>query len=604
VSAQLSAEPEKIALPILSTMQPSALLARIRALRLHPTSLGLIGVLLFFALLKVYSLNFVLGDEHMYLYMSVLVSKGKWPYRDFFFSHPPLQLYVMGALFKVFGYSLVLSKLLPSAAAMVSALHVHLVGRRLVGRIEGLLAATLFLFTYDVLRGSSHFTGANCALALGLAATYQALVGRQVLAGVLFGLGTFTGIYIAPLGLMLGVLMAFRSWKESLRLLGTFGLTCVLVCALFAGVAGWHPFWYQIFGYNLNKIAFRYSWFAKFRNVAYLNTLVMLGFVPGIAWAVAMWKVRGRSHGSSVLPGFIGKVGAWLNLWGGDRVAAQVLFATLTCGYFYFYSTRVDYYSYYFMLIMPWMGLMTATFVVDVVRFIRERKQPAAAADAPLPRAEKRRRDRAAHKVSGRENAAWRVWPLAVAGVALAVVLVYRQGISHDRQAEMGEEGSHYVWHDSRYLPAWLNGLVQAVFWSPSSDPVHPPNAITYYLQHESMHATTVDKFVQIVRGECRPGERIFGEYSLGPFAAALGPCVLAANLADTNPHRFKVHESTPEGWVAALEADHLDIAIIAPGSAMLKERALRDYFLKTFPRTVATWDDPYAGHVELRRRN
>jgi hypothetical protein len=36
----------------------------------------------------------------------------------------------------------------------------------------------------------------------------------------------------------------------------------------------------------------------------------------------------------------------------------------------------------------------------------------------------------------------------------------------------------------------------------------------------------------------------------------------------------------------------------------MMKERALRDYLTNTFPRRVAVWDDPYAGHVELRRRN
>jgi len=109
--------------------------------------------------------------------------------------------------------------------------------------------------------------------------------------------------------------------------------------------------------------------------------------------------------------------------------------------------------------------------------------------------------------------------------------------------------------------------------------------------------------FVAAVRSQCRPGERIFGEYSLGPFAGALGPCVLAANLADTNPHRFKVHESTPDQWVAALEKAHLDIAIVTRGDTMMRERALREYFASTFPRVVATWDDPYVGHVELHRR-
>jgi hypothetical protein len=586
----------------------------IRVRILQPSLLsiaGLVAVLLFFVLLKLYSLNFVNGDEHMYFYMSLLVAKGKWPYRDFFFSHPPLQLYIAGALYKLFGYSLALSKAIPSLAALVSGVYVFLIGKRLVGRLEGVLGTALFLFTFDVLRGSSHFTGANCALAFGLVAAYQTLAGRSILAGVLFALGTFIGVYMAPLALMLAVLLAFRSWKESLRLFASYATTCMIICVLFASMAGAHAFWYQIFAYNLNKIAFHYSWFAKFRNVAYLNSLAMMGFVPGMVWAASMWILRGRPSGDRALPGVLGRFGARLNLWNGDRVAAQMIFATFICGYFYFYSTRVDYYSYYFMLIMPWMGLMTATVAVDLVRFAlvrftRNRKvavSTAGATEPTLPRAERRRREQSARKHNGQVSAglAWSLWPPMVC--AVAAVLLYRQGIGSDRQVDMGDESSHYTWRDSPYLPPTLNALVREIFWSPTSDPIHPPNAITYYLQHESMHAPNIDAFVRTVRAECRPGERIFGEYSLGPFAGALGPCVLGANLADTNPHRFKVQESRPEDWVRALEQDHLDIAIVVPGMTMLKERALREYLTGTFPRVVATWDDPYVGHVEFRRR-
>ena len=588
---------------------PSSILRRLRAAERGVAVVALGCVLLFFALLKLYSLNFVKGDEHMYFYMSLLVSKGKWPYRDFFFSHPPLQLYLMGALYKLFGYSLALSKAVPSLAAMASGIYVYLLGRRLVGRSEALLAVILFLFTFDVLRGSSHFTGANCALAFGLAASYQALVRRPILAGALFAIGTFIGVYIAPLALMLSVLLAFRSWKESLRLLGSILVVSAVICAVFAGVAG-HAFWYQVFGYNLNKIALRYSWFAKTRNVAYLNTAVMIGFVHGMVWAIATWVLRGRARGETTLPGAAGRLGAWLNLWGGDRVAAQMIFATLICGYLYFYSTRVDYYSYYFMLIMPWMGLMTATVTVDVLRYVGERLSSGTPGEPPSSRGERRRRQQAARRQERTAGSApnaprlvWRLWPLVACAAAVALVLVYRQGIGADRQEEAGDGTMTYAWRDSPFLPGAVNGMVRTLFWSPASDSTHPPNAITYYLQHETLSAPTIDSFVQAVRGQCRPGERIFGEYSLGPFAAAVGSCVLGANLADTNPHRFKVHESTPEDWVRALEKDHLDIAIVVPGSSTLKERVIRDYLTGTFPRLVATWDDPYAGHVELRRR-
>ena len=136
------------------------------------------------------------------------------------------------------------------------------------------------------------------------------------------------------------------------------------------------------------------------------------------------------------------------------------------------------------MLVMPWMGLATSTFAVDVVRFVRERKRPAVAPEAPVSRAEKRRREKAARqRRAGQSNpqldSNWKAWPLVTAGIALVATLAYRQGIGHDRQTEMGEEGSHYSWHDSRFLPSWANGVVKATFWSDVSDPIHPPNAIT-----------------------------------------------------------------------------------------------------------------------------
>ncbi len=94
---------------------------------------GLVLVLLGFGLLKLYSLNFVQGDEHLYNYMSLLILEGKWPYRDFVFVHPPLQLYLVALVFHLTGYSLVVAKCIPSIAAMISGVHVFLIGRRLLG---------------------------------------------------------------------------------------------------------------------------------------------------------------------------------------------------------------------------------------------------------------------------------------------------------------------------------------------------------------------------------------------------------------------------------------------------------------------------------------
>ena len=154
--------------------------------RLVQVTVALLLLLLaFFALLKAYCFNWVSGDEHLYNTMSLRVLDGKWPYRDFFFSHPPLPIYLTAFLFSVTGYSIVASKCVPIVAAMSSGAHLYLIGRRTLGPLEGLLAAALFLFTFDVIRGSSHPTGANVAVAFILAGTYQVFRRRPVAGGVL-----------------------------------------------------------------------------------------------------------------------------------------------------------------------------------------------------------------------------------------------------------------------------------------------------------------------------------------------------------------------------------------------------------------------------------
>jgi hypothetical protein len=250
---------------------------------------------------------------------------------------------------------------------------------------------------------------------------------------------------------------------------------------------------------------------------------------------------------------------------------------------------------------------MGAYVALDVTRFVSEqmRRDASEMVAAPVStrpsRADKRRAKRASVEVSKHRG---HIWPVVGCGIVLAGVIAFRQSIATDRLEEMGSGMSRYAWRDSPYLGSTLNAALRNLFWTPVSDAIHLPPTISRYLQHETVAAPTIDEFVRAVRAECRPGERIFGEYSLGPFAASVSDCILAANLADTNPHRLKVGESTPEGWVEAIEKDHLAIAIVVPGSAMLQSEPMKQYLLNTFPRVVYTWKDPYVGRVELRRRN
>ena len=53
-------------------------------------------IILIFVLIEIKALLFYKpGDENVYLHMGKLLSEGVLPYKDFFYAHPPLQLFCL-----------------------------------------------------------------------------------------------------------------------------------------------------------------------------------------------------------------------------------------------------------------------------------------------------------------------------------------------------------------------------------------------------------------------------------------------------------------------------------------------------------------------------
>ena len=73
------------------------------------------------------------GDENVYYYMGKLVSEGKVPYRDFFYAHPPLHIYLIALIYKVFGFNIIILKLLPLIAILVSAKFIFCIAKNKFG---------------------------------------------------------------------------------------------------------------------------------------------------------------------------------------------------------------------------------------------------------------------------------------------------------------------------------------------------------------------------------------------------------------------------------------------------------------------------------------
>ncbi len=575
---------------------------------LEPVSAaGLVLAVLLFGMLKLYAINFVRGDEHMFNYMSLLILDGLVPYRDFHYSHPPLPIYLTALIFWLGGYSLLAAKLVPIFAAMSSGCHIYLLGRRGFGAVEGLIAAVLFLFTFDVLRGSSHATGVNLTLAFMMAAVYQSVLRRPVSSGVLLALGALCGVYAVPLFLMIATLTLLRSFRDATRTVAAFVSVYAVIFIILLVLTGAAVI-DQVFVFNWNRAPMPYTWWEKFRHVVFLNVPLMVGFVPGIVWGLARWGLAGRVRGAldvePRLPAAAARFARWSAPWAGDRPGFALLITTFALGYLLFYANLQVYLSYYFLLVMPFMALITAYVLVDPIRH-GLKWLIFGGAHRPSGAELNDHNGRGTATAPSTKTDAWPtvVVPVLLASLALWGTIRFVHAIGDERIASRDWGVSSYTWVPSRYLSDGVNRTVRALFWVGGRDPRRPVRGIGRYLQHETRHARTIDRFVSAVRGVCRSGESLFGEYSLGPFGASVSDCRVAADLVDTNYTRILAGESTAAEWVRAVESDGLDIAIWRVPSIFARDPVMRRYVLGTFSRVLFRWRDPHMGTVELRRR-
>ncbi len=164
-----------------------------------------------FAALKISSFNYAISDENTYYLMGKEVAEGKIPYKDFFFSHPPLQILLFALLIKIFGFNFLILKATSTIAIVIAAFFIFKLINEKIGIKEGLLAALLFLFSYDTLRFSSYPTGVNLTVMFIVIGFYFLINNRPLAAGIFSGLAGITGIYSL---IAIAVFAAFLLWKN------------------------------------------------------------------------------------------------------------------------------------------------------------------------------------------------------------------------------------------------------------------------------------------------------------------------------------------------------------------------------------------------------
>ena len=109
-------------------------------------------------------------DEAIPVMAAERILEGDRPYRDFWVIYPPGQLYLLAALFKVFGASLIVARLASVTAIFATSLLMYGMARQLRLPVSlALLAAGLWTAAVGAIAGATLGAGILTALALGLA---------------------------------------------------------------------------------------------------------------------------------------------------------------------------------------------------------------------------------------------------------------------------------------------------------------------------------------------------------------------------------------------------------------------------------------------------
>jgi len=105
--------------------------------------------------IRLFSFHPSFSDENFYFNVAKNIAEGKVPYKDFFFAHPPLQVYTLAVLYKIFGSSFFIGKFLTLVSSSLSVILLYFIIKQFCKEKSAFLASILFLISPPFLAFSS-----------------------------------------------------------------------------------------------------------------------------------------------------------------------------------------------------------------------------------------------------------------------------------------------------------------------------------------------------------------------------------------------------------------------------------------------------------------
>lgn len=550
-------------------------------------------VLVLFGLLKIHSMGASNTDDNIYFYMAADLARGRWPYVDYFFAHPPLHVLVPGVFFTVFGYSLTLGKMFAAVSSAVTGLAVWAAGRHAFGRISAAVAMIAFLFAYETLVASSTMTGVNLTTMWLILGLWQFLKGRGMSAGVLFGLAASTGFYsIAAICAGLA-LAAFRDRRFFLRLLGGFllvwgGLNLVFIIAagdaFIDGVYRYHGLkafqdkaMVPLFGGDktfvsalLHNIKVMVAG-RPFTEQIYYQSHLWMSFLLAPALGLFAWLSSSEGRKSPVR--FFDPRRFWQ---AGPHASAALVFL-VAVSLFIQYSLFRELYSFYFVLIYPLLSLLLGYVVVQAGTFVRD-----AVVGFSIPK-------------------------LSAGVVALVVFSLWvpwtrnAGAIFPDEAKQLGKRNT-YVWQPAPVLPS-LSEPARRLFWADYRLKGNDEPGYRSYLWTKKRHFVSLNEIADFVRETTTPNETIAGASALAPIIALTAGRRLAADEVDTNYKRFSTGLLSEADYWDAICKDGVRYIVSVNRSYFTQKKMTQSATGQRWFREVKTFYDPqlaYGGRFPI----
>ncbi|MBI3037280.1 glycosyltransferase family 39 protein, partial [Candidatus Woesearchaeota archaeon] len=296
-----------------------------------------------FLFIKANAAGYSVSDENTYYKMGQLVAQGQVPYRDFFFAHPPLQIYIYAAVFKVFGFNFLMLKMISAVSVVVAAAFVFAAMKDKLNAKIAAAATVLFLFSYGTLLFSNFPTGTEIATAFAAAGFYFFMRKKFTTSGILLGFASVTALLSVIILSLLLFFAAFilRDKKSAAKLLIGFSVVFVAINGLFLLIAK-GEFLKQVLIYHLNKPAVSADKAAVFFRIMKTNAFLF------IAAAIAL-VYRNRTK------------------------AFLVMSAVVAAAYIAAFPLLKTAFNYYLLYAFPFLAVVAGYGILSLHEFLTEK---------------------------------------------------------------------------------------------------------------------------------------------------------------------------------------------------------------------------------------